>query len=246
MKITPSSFKRHLVRIYFQFQKMLYKSGLLATRDMVFPDFLCVGAQKAGTTWLHANLSKHPDIFLPEMKELHYFNSGYKKYSLREYSNYFIEKGYRLAGDMTPAYSALDEEDIVYIHKLMPENRIILLLRNPIDRAWSAAKMHLTIMQDNNFEEVTEQMFIDHFRSEHSLRRGDYVEIYKKYARSFGEDRIFVGFQEEIESEPENLLARLFDFLGISNEVDWGRFDLRKKSVRPGINNRCLASTGYC
>ena len=40
-----------------------------------FPDFLCIGAQKAGTTWLYDNLKKHPDLGLPDVKELHYFDS---------------------------------------------------------------------------------------------------------------------------------------------------------------------------
>lgn len=229
MNITPSGAKNYLIGSYLNFQKELYKSGLLTTNDMVFPDFLCIGAQKAGTTWLYANLSKHPDIFLPKSKELHYFNGGYRKYSLKQYSKIFMSKGNMLGGDMTPDYSALQEKEVVYIHQLMPDSKIILLLRNPIDRAWSAAKMHLTVLQNNNIDNVSDQMFIDHFKSQHSLLRGDYIEIYKKYAKIFGEDKIFVGYQEEIKRKPKALLIRLFDFLEVSNDVSWERFNLNKK-----------------
>jgi len=244
MNITLGGAKSYLIKTYLNFQKELYKLGFITTNDMVFPDFLCIGAQKAGTTWLHANLAKHPDIFLPKFKELHYFNSGYRKYSLKQYSKIFLPKGNMLGGDMTPAYSALQEKEVAYIHQLMPDSKIILLLRNPIERAWSAAKMHLTVLQDNKYENVTDQMFINHFKSQHSLRRGDYVEIYKKYAKIFGEDKIFIGYQEEIEREPKGLLIRLFDFLEVSSDVTWEHFNLKKKLVKQCISKKSLINTG--
>src|ERR1700749_4313420 len=57
-----------------------------------FPDFLCIGAQKAGTTWLDSNLRRHPDVWLPPLKELHYFNSvhinGHLKWNLKHRCNH--------------------------------------------------------------------------------------------------------------------------------------------------------------
>ncbi len=55
----------------------LYFNGLLASKTLCLPHFLGIGAQKAGTTWLHENLQCHPEIFLPEPKELHHFDWNY-------------------------------------------------------------------------------------------------------------------------------------------------------------------------
>ena len=156
------------------------------------PDFLCIGAQKAGTTWLHENLNKHPDIGLPDVKELHYFDSRERilthnlrrrllrphsapfwlKKSLdkwripmlkkqiksqlihgnlveaigylddfynfsndRLYSDLFNYIPEKITGEITPDYSTLNKDSVSHIYQIMPEVKIIFILRNPIDRA---------------------------------------------------------------------------------------------------------------
>lgn len=123
-------------------------------RDL--PNFLIVGAEKAGTTWLHGVLARHPDVFVPDVKELHFFNAfdsngrrldGFQR-GLDWYADQFAERGTARAwGEATPLYFC-DPEAPARITTTLPEVRILLVLRNPIARTWShyrmaAAKGHL-------------------------------------------------------------------------------------------------------
>lgn len=211
---------------YYGLENTLYTSGILDYSKMDFPDFLCVGTQKSGTTWLHANLMKHPDIYLPDFKEVHYFDRVQKKHSLKWYSNIFKRKGKNIAGDITPAYCA-SCTDLELMKILIPDTKIIFLMRNPIDRAWSASKMSL--LTTKKLDEVPADKFKKHFNSIGSLDRGDYINIYKRYESTFGQENIFVGFFEEIERNPKKLLIDILSFLKVSTELDWTQFDLKKK-----------------
>ena len=97
----------------------------------------------------------------------------------------------------------------------MPELKVIMILRNPVDRAWSAAKMHLCTLSEKRFEDISRDDFIKHFRSAHSLGRSDYVAIYKLYSKYFGEDNVMVDFYERVAEEPVSLLQSFADFLKI-------------------------------
>ena len=180
MNLSKQGAFKFLQRKYFELQLWLYKNHMLHLSDLTLPDFLCIGAQKAGTTWLHKNLRYHPEIYLPDFKEIHFFNGGYKNHGLKWYSQLFEEKGSRIAGDITPAYSTLDKNKIEILHRILPNAKIILILRNPIERAWSAAKMHLCTLKGKDYSNVNRDEFISHFNSAHSLNRGDYINIYKK------------------------------------------------------------------
>lgn len=72
---------------------------------LTLPDFLCIGSQRAGTTWLHECLREHPDLFLPEQKELHFFNSSFDK-GLEYYSSMFKGGVYgeQKFGEISPNY----------------------------------------------------------------------------------------------------------------------------------------------
>ena len=107
------------------------------------PDFICIGAQKAGTTWLYWQLSAHPDFWMPPRKEIHYFNERGNRpiktwwrtrderdllfqeklqslsaqfwLDLTNYGQLFAAKESLLSGDITPAYSMLPDEIIAMV-----------------------------------------------------------------------------------------------------------------------------------
>src|SRR5256885_13616443 len=117
------------------------------------PDFLCVGAQKAGTSWLYRQLERHPDFWMPPVKELHYFDelsripavacarprgdrdrrflenikdlSARSHLDLEDYARLFEPKGSLLSGDITPAYSMLSDEGIERIVDRFPNLKVI-------------------------------------------------------------------------------------------------------------------------
>jgi hypothetical protein len=134
------------------------------------PDFICVGAQKAGTSWLWDQARSHPKIWMPPLKEIRYFmnfeevkkripkyrakhNSGprdeqfwdraeqAKEITVKEYASLFTPAGDKITGDVTPGYSALRHDKIQAIATELPNCRFIFLVRDPIDRVWSQVNM---------------------------------------------------------------------------------------------------------
>ena len=208
-------------RAQFHSRSIAFKSAL------TFPNFLGIGAQKAGTSWLHTNLRHHPQIFMPKTKELHYFDWHLHK-SLTTYSRQFAGGEALRRGEITPYSSAMPKWCIRYIHKLMPEAKLILLLRNPIDRAWSQAVMNLVRRRGRNLADVADEKFVDYFRHSRSLTRGDYLGMIDRWLSVYPKERLFVGFFEDIREYPQELLTAIFKHIGVSEDVDWASFPLHK------------------
>ncbi|OGT83573.1 MAG: hypothetical protein A3H91_02535 [Gammaproteobacteria bacterium RIFCSPLOWO2_02_FULL_61_13] len=121
-------------RFSARIEKRLYRLGLRSSAQLTLPDFLCIGAQKAGTTWLYENLRRHPEIFLPHRKELHYFDWGYSRH-INIYAKNFENVSGKIKGDITPAYAVIAPDRIDIIRAIMPDAKILMLLRNPVGRA---------------------------------------------------------------------------------------------------------------
>ncbi len=100
------------------------------------PDFLGLGVQKGGTTTLHRLLADHPEVYLPEQKEVHYFSLHYAQ-GVAWYASHFAQgaSGQR-CGDITPYY-LFHPQAPGRIHSLLPAARLILLLRDPVERSLS-------------------------------------------------------------------------------------------------------------
>jgi Sulfotransferase family len=221
-----------------------------------YPDFLCIGAQKAGTSWLDRNLRRHPDLWLPPMKELQYFNHVHipsnRKWTTRQrrergaqilrnyldkhdpedwnlrhiarladitagpvsddwYGRIFtLAKPGQLCGEVTPDYATLPEEGIRHLLGLSPKVRIILSLRDPIERSWSHLRMIAQTRSMNDMAELeTMAANID------QLRRGDYPSMIANWRRFIPEDRFLIVFMDDIAAEPLRVMERVCDFLGV-------------------------------
>jgi hypothetical protein len=218
--------RRVITRAWSSLERRAYAWGIRPGGALRLPDFLGIGGQKAGTTWLHANLSCHPNLFLTAQKELHYFDWYYHT-RLCEYARHFADAGTRVAGEITPAYQILPARRIRAIKALCPTLRLILLVRNPIDRAWSQARMGLAKFRGRRIEDIADDEFIAFFRSLASHRRGLYTEAIDRWSSIFGADRLLVLFHDDIRRNPEALLTRAFVHLGVSPDVDWSCFPTR-------------------
>ncbi len=213
----------------------LYARRLKSADELTLPHFLGIGAQKAGTTWLYENLRRHPDVFMPEIKEVHYFDSNFDR-SLSEYAAIFRDAGFRLRGEITPAYSIIPIERIRYIRTVMPELRLIFLMRNPIERAWSHAVMILVTHAGRRYEDVRDDEFCEHLASGANQNRGDYLSILETWTGVFPRNQLFAGFFEDIAQRPIGLLQEICRHLGLSQPIDWERFPYRRKVYAgPGI-----------
>ena len=215
-----------------------------------FPDFLIIGPQRTGTTWLYYNLRTHPQIFFSRPKEIFYFNllnmpdfPRYQSNELAWYLNFFYENpvGYlwknikalknyqefykpQIRGEATASYAAMDVEIIRDLVSLKPDIKIILMIRNPIDRAWSHAKLHLLRHSNKKFAEISEQDFNDFFNHPYNLSCGVYTKMINNWSAFLKKENFFIGFYDDIEKRPEELLSNIFSFLGIDNDSKYNKF----------------------
>jgi hypothetical protein len=184
----------------------------------VLPNFLIIGAEKSATTWLHARLTEHPDIFLPRTKEIHFFNRCNSNLVPRDnyqlglnwYERFFRDaRGFRAAGEATPMYLC-DRVAPARIRQHLPHARLICCLRNPIDRAYSHywmafRKGHTT----DTFADVVRA------REPRFIERGQYARQLSTYLRLFDRPQILVLIYEEIDGHPSAMLRRICAFLDV-------------------------------
>lgn len=183
----------------------------------ILPDFFGMGAQKSATTWISQVLSIHKDIFIPEKKEIHYFNDNFYK-PLSWYSGYFKRHREKIKGEITPAYAILDPKTIELINKLMPEIKIIYLMRNPIDRAWSHAKMYYSRRWKRNLKKVSTDEFMAHFKTRQSRLRGDYITCIDNWLSFYPQKQLFLGYYEQVEQEPKILIKAILEHINAPTE----------------------------
>lgn len=201
------------MRLRSALEKPLQALG--AARPPRLPDFLGIGAQKSGTTWLHTQLKAHPDLFLPEEKEVHYFDWHFHE-PLGSYGRRFEPAGDRIAGEITPGYAILPPERIRFVARIMPSVRLVYLLRDPVERAWSQVVMNAIELDGEDAAAVPDETWIERLSEPRVRRRGDHLAVLEAWGRFIPEDRICLGFFEEIAESPAELLARVHRFLGVT------------------------------
>jgi hypothetical protein len=204
-------------------QRALLDAGRIDRSRYTLPHFLGLGAPKSGSTWLHHNLAAHPELFLPPEKEIHYF-CHYQHHTVGWYAAKFAGGADRVRGEITPNYASLEPQQVAMAHRVVPEARLLLMIRHPIDRAWSHAQMNLARQRGRAVEDVPEAEFVAHFRSRHSLDAGDYPAIVDRWTALYPEDRLWIGTYDRMVEDPVSLLRSVFAFLGVRTDVDWSAF----------------------
>lgn len=174
-------------------------------------NFLGIGAQKAGTTWIARQLSRHPDIYIPEIKELHFWDRPASR-SLGWWIEAASHPG-KVSGEITPAYAFLNPSVINEVKSAAPHLRIFISLRNPIERAWSGALMALR-RAELEYAEASPQWFIDHFNSRGSRLRGDYETAIRNWRAVFGHEAMLILWYRDISERPRAMLKALARHIG--------------------------------
>lgn len=185
-------------------------------------DFFCVGAAKAGSTWLANALAQHPDIFIPKRKELCYFNAEYAvdptvpnpnfTRSLQWYHSFFTSASVnQLWGDMTPVYLS-SEIASSKIRSYNPSARIIIILREPLQRALS--EFHF-MKQRGHIGNIP---FEDAVRlKKEIIQRSSYFEQVSRYIESFRDVKVILF--EQMLCNRESFLFEIEDFLGVPHFI---------------------------
>jgi hypothetical protein len=138
-----------------------------------------------------------------------------KPCSIEWYKTLFEPGASKLSGEITPAYSILNHEDVVSISEIFPDLKVLFLIRNPIYRAWSHAKYDYTTGKLSDLKDVNEaKLLVD---KPVQVLRSNYLRTYQVWADVFGEEQVFVGFYDQIREDPERLLTEVGDFLNLSS-----------------------------
>lgn len=183
------------------------------------PDFLIIGAEKAGTTWLHDVLRAHPGLFLPDVKEVHYFNrfdsngheiDNYTRRGPDWYAEHFKSAPAGLPkGEATPMYLC-DPDAAQRIRDTLPEARFIVMLREPVSRAWS----HYRMARSKQHIEADLETLIT-TEDARVLGRGLYARQLEHWFSLFDRDRFLILIFEEVTADPAPALTRVADWLGV-------------------------------
>jgi hypothetical protein len=190
---------------------------------MKLPQFLCIGVQKAGTTSLFRILQSHPGIFIPEEKELHFFDDDLEfNKGVSHYHKYFQSASPGdLCGELTPNYIYHPQAPERIIKTLNCDIKLVLMLRNPADRAFSHHKMRIGRGAENeNFEDLIDKEIRELKKTEyrlphHYIDRGFYAEQLKRYLQYFPFENIhIILFEEDFLERREQTIRQLLGFIG--------------------------------
>jgi hypothetical protein len=186
---------------------------------VTLPNFLIIGAAKAGTTSLYEHFRAHPAIFMPRLKEPRFFCYGgapgaadrlkFPIQSLEEYAALFAEAGAATALGEASVHYLRDPAAAGRIHATIPGARLIASLRDPVDRAFSVYQMN-----QRNREAAPTAPFADALRRDPALHYA-YHDNLARYFDVFPRDQLRVILLEDLEGRPQRTLAGLFEFLGV-------------------------------
>ena len=124
----------------------------------------------------------------------------------------------RVAGDITPGYYVFDKNEIGKMRDRLPDLRILISLRDPVERLWSDARMHLLAVPGKDFEDVPDTVFFRRFDTVHE-RCPSYVEFVGKWRDAFG-DNLKVTFYDDLKTDPVAYFHSICDFLEIQRMSD--------------------------
>src|SRR5581483_2019209 len=194
------------------------------------PNFLIVGAARSGTTSLWHWLRQHPQVFMPRYKEPAFFVHNFGVFTQEEYLSLFNPgRGKACIGEASTAYLSAPESP-PWIHELLGKIKIMAILRNPVDRAYSMycwlAMIGLEPLE--TFEEAIAQesrrmtslpfqqncLIASH--NYQYFHAGLYIEKIKPYIKIFGADRVKMLLFDDLKKNPAGFCAEVCEFLEIS------------------------------
>ena len=261
----------------------------------MYPHFLGIGVPKAGTTWLYENLRQHPQIWLPPVKEIHYFERPKYPYLLdlfhvdsqkrfllhrwlkpalsdsrqhprrlnwhlrffllprswRWYGSLFKPDVGQLAGDITPTYCTLPGAAIAHVARFMPEAKLILILRDPVERIWSHAAMYFRRYGQNGIENAN-QAEVEAFLRRLDVRaRGDYDGMIGRWRAYYPTEQLFIGQYEDLSADPTQFFHTICNFLniepltppGVAQRVHSGRYPQIPAWARNVVENAHVSNS---
>lgn len=194
---------------------------------MKLPNAYLIGVQKAGTSSLFDWLSQHPDIFGPQgMKDFHFFsNNEHWRKGLKFYRDFFKKHKNEkiiMAGGVNLIYFT---DCFKRIKKVSPEAKMLLVIRNPIDRAFSGYNHAVFTKQETEATSFEEAIKLEKTRKLKAYQQksyltyvghGFYYKQIKEFAKYFPLKRLHIILFEDLKNNPQKVVREVFEFLGVN------------------------------
>lgn len=202
--------------------------------SVLVPNFAYIGTSKAGSTWLFNALAHHPDVYLASSKGLYYFDSHFEK-GERWYLDHFATAGNKPAvGEISHSYLSSPDAP-KRIADLNPGMRLLVCLREPVDRAFSD---YLDLRKNHQFD----GSFADALeRFPRLLDRGRYATHLRRYLELFPRQQLHVSLFDDLKADAQAYADSVFDFLGIPR-MDLAPADRKSRQPAGTPRNAALAS----
>ncbi|MDY6804005.1 MAG: tetratricopeptide repeat protein [Cyanobacteriota bacterium] len=224
------------------------------------PDYIIIGSQKSGTTSLENYISQHPQVLPAVKKETHFWYRDFDK-GIDWYLAHFppIPKSLNyLTGEATPNYLE-NWKSAQRIKEAFPKIKLLLIIRNPIDRAFSqynhwirlrwenrsfeeAIKSEIEILEKNPENLVGDRQYWN--QTGNYLGRGIYLEFIKKWLEIFPREQLLILRGEDLYQEPSSTMKQVFEFLGLPPEegeeyrkLNVGSYSPISQSMRDLLND---------
>jgi Sulfotransferase domain len=172
------------------------------------PNFLYIGTSKAGSTWIFKVLSWHPEIYMYPGKNLGYFSTRYDKGWDWYLKNFDPEPQHKLVGEVSHSY-LVSEEAAARVHKHLPDAKLMVCLREPVQRTFSD---YLDAIKNGKLEGTFEEELE---RTPGLIHRSRYGTHLERYLQRFDRSQLHIATFDELVSAPDQFAARMFEFLGV-------------------------------
>ena len=176
------------------------------------PQFMIIGAAKSGTTTLYQYLLRHPQIFLPKIKEPEFFSDDtvFNKRIPWYLSLFAPARAGQVCGEASTTYTRWPHtgDAAARIHEAVPSVKLVYIMRHPVERAYAHYAHHMRLKVTMTFEEALS-------RSTIYVDCSMYMRQIDRYLRYFSKDSFLFLTLDELKAAPANTLAKLEAFLGI-------------------------------
>jgi hypothetical protein len=190
------------------------------------PTFLIAGVQKAGTTSIYNYLQEHPQVFMSLVKETNFLEQDWETFppekqnkngiiTIEDYAELFADVRDEIAiGEASPNYLFHYQSSAARIKKYVPNARLIIVLRNPIERAYSDYLMHIRDAIGSQVISFSEQINKKAHKS-FIIRKGFYATPLKHYLEQFSAEQIKVYLYDDLIRDSEQFMQNFYNYIGV-------------------------------
>jgi hypothetical protein len=186
------------------------------------PTFVGIGSMRGGSTWLYKVLKCHPDIQMSNSKEMDFFFMPQMlEHDLGWYAAHFRpENGGEprlVRGEISPRYARLKGWQVKQIAEFLPELRIILTLRHPIERVWSQTLYDFGRLAGRDVSQVGLLEFLRQLERPRSRLSSDYARTIKIWSEAFGRQALYIAFFDQFRNDPASYVNGILRHIGATS-----------------------------